>query len=842
MIIAASRISTASGAAGVGSHVFEGPKNESIEVIRGCREDLDDMVRDARDHGAKYAIRHFKISPEQATTREQALAIVDALGREFGFDPERAVIVEHRKPRQGGKGFDAHWHPLVGEVDPVQGRVLDAHWMRARHEKVSRVAELELGHDQVRGKWNKAVERALRADDRHDLADRVKALTEGDRPREAFTAQRHQAAERRGLSMPEAKAAVAEAWQRADGGRGFAAALAENGLTVRQGERNGTWIVEGKDTDGDPVLVGAVHRLTGAKKNEAAAKLADLAAVPEATATSAHRADTVPAPQATVSPEMSAAPPVSVDNGAVTSAPELAASVAVETSTPAAVRPAEATPSPTPAASKSGGGASAAAPVSTGRAPLGGGHASSSGGSAAAIDTSGGSDFVAPLDPRKPGDFQRWMQQMAAYFERQAARTKQIEEAAVRAAQGGQHEQHDTRWIQEFIEQWRSQLGGGRQFGYGTEERRDFDRGQRAVRELVGSLDRICTTEATMDLEREPSRGAHLRDGGRREDSVGTEDRRLTRDDAEHVRGASRGAADRRVDAAPRPSEAAGGQGENGTRPDHGAPGADRREPDPHRAAAGRRRVRARRAVRGLAAAVDARRDRLAALTAAFAPPEERLRAALAESEARVSKVLESEPWKDPTTRDAVRISGELYEQRMETSNAKDREAEKARAAADRARAKVGMVDRLAARLGVRTDAMRATEEADTQAAQAEAARDGDRELRADLAGCDRRAAAIVRGREGERDQWRQRPEVAAALRQRRGDQLVKQAIQGGNKEIQRLAAHDLGAAREQLLRQEEEARRRMEEQLRRQREQEMRERMRGYSGTASRPGSGLRR
>ena len=72
MIISASRIATASGGADVGGHVFSGPKNESIEVVMGGRRDLDNMVNDARLHGAKYAIRHFKISPEQATTREQA--------------------------------------------------------------------------------------------------------------------------------------------------------------------------------------------------------------------------------------------------------------------------------------------------------------------------------------------------------------------------------------------------------------------------------------------------------------------------------------------------------------------------------------------------------------------------------------------------------------------------------------------------------------------------------------------------------------------------------------------------------------------------------------------------
>ena len=274
MIISASRIATASGSGAVGAHVFSGPKNESITVVQGARADLDDMMADARQHGAKYGIRHIKISPAEATTRDQALAVAAALGKEFGFDPGRGVLVEHEKRRQGGAGFDRHWHLMVPEVDPVRGRVLDAHWMRARHEKVSRVAEIELGHHQVQGRWNKAVEAALRAEGRGELADRVQPLAAGDRPAEAFTAVRHQVAERRGASMPEMKAAVADAWQRSDSGPAFRAALAEQGLTARPGDKKGVWLIETAGADGAPVLVGSLARLTRAKAEEVGARMA----------------------------------------------------------------------------------------------------------------------------------------------------------------------------------------------------------------------------------------------------------------------------------------------------------------------------------------------------------------------------------------------------------------------------------------------------------------------------------------------------------------------------------------------------------------------------------------
>ena len=130
MIISASRIVTASGSGLLGAHVFSGPRNRSITVVQGSRAELGDMIRDARGRGAKYAVRHYKVSPRQATTPQDALAVAAALGREFGFDPGCGVLVEHGKQRQGGQGFDRHWHFMVPEVDPVRGRVFDAHWMR----------------------------------------------------------------------------------------------------------------------------------------------------------------------------------------------------------------------------------------------------------------------------------------------------------------------------------------------------------------------------------------------------------------------------------------------------------------------------------------------------------------------------------------------------------------------------------------------------------------------------------------------------------------------------------------------------------------------------------------
>ena len=268
MIITGSRIATTSGAAAVGSHVLSGPANEAIDVLQGCQADLDDMVREARAAGSKYALRHWKVSPKEGMGTEDAWTVAADLAREFGADPSRMLIVEHQKLRAGSAGHDRHWHVIAPEYDPVAGRVLDAHWMRPRHEKLARIAEERLGHEHIPGRWNAAVARALKDEGRPELAARVEALAEQPRPESGYTAKQHQTLARHGHSLPADRIAVATAWRGSDGAQAFASALVEQGITVRQGDKPGTYI-----TERDGVLIGAVHRLVGAKKDEVAARL-----------------------------------------------------------------------------------------------------------------------------------------------------------------------------------------------------------------------------------------------------------------------------------------------------------------------------------------------------------------------------------------------------------------------------------------------------------------------------------------------------------------------------------------------------------------------------------------
>lgn len=836
MIISASRIVTASGSATVGAHVFSGPKNRSITLVQGSRAELDDMVRDARDHGAKYSIRHFKVNPEEATTREEALAVVAALGREFGFDPGRAVTVEHEKRRQGGAGFERHWHVMVPEVDPVRGRVLDASWMRARQEKVSRVAEIELAHHQVRGKWNRAVQAALRAEGRNELADRVHPLAAGDRPAEAFSAVRHQVAERCGRSMPQMKAAVTDAWQQSDSGSSFRAALVEQGLAARPGDKKGVWLVEATGADGAPVLVGSLARLTRAKAEEVGARMAEpvLAGAP------APPAEPSVAPVAEEAPPV--APPLSIETAAAQVAPSVVevsaqvqepaqaerapagtgsavlsfeASAAADANAPAAAggggapaRPLEPTrpgdwlrvlneateatnrqpavadrSSNEPAASDDPNrigqivGAGLPHPLQISAAPTGG------------ATTDAG--IIAAVDPTKPGDAARFLRETSSA---QARRMAAVVSARSHKHTGDVHALHQHQPIQK--------QHALQEFGNTVVAAQH----RRAGPEAQAVVDRGPTKRPAGDL------GSAAGPGGR---SEGIVDGHVRRDVGRGDVGSPAALA--------RPAGASGGWRDVEDRRRDRLAGADRRQPGEDRGEAGRDRVDAYQIEIGLAARPDAL-ARLRALTRVLSapnagseadqavPPPERsavLEYALAMSNGRTAKLLAEEPWPNPRDRDPKALS--LVAQKTIEDAVRDAEG-RALAARDRhddAERRLGVMDRLIGKMGIgrQTEAVLAIR---TMAAEAEQLRMAADTLssshRDHLDRAAARAADLARKRQAERKRWTESGPVVRAMRERRGNDLVWRAIYAGDVDVQDLAERDLRAARDLLLRREQDS------------------------------------
>lgn len=266
MLIKATRIRTTTGATELARHLTQGDENEAIVVVRGTVADLHDAVADAKRFNRLYALRHFIIAPEIAMDRQQFERAARALGEEFGFDLDVALVVEHQKPRAIAGVSDRHWHLVVAETNPATGRVLSNSFSHPRHEKVARLLELEFGHPLVTGAHDIAVLKALRNDGRGDLADRLAdALGRGAKPVAAYTSEAHQAGKRLGVDLAQARQNIRAAWAASTDGDEFRARLAAHGLALVAGDKPGVVVIRDAATG---AVLGAANRLAGVRRAE----------------------------------------------------------------------------------------------------------------------------------------------------------------------------------------------------------------------------------------------------------------------------------------------------------------------------------------------------------------------------------------------------------------------------------------------------------------------------------------------------------------------------------------------------------------------------------------------
>lgn len=266
MIIKGIRLRSSSNISRTIRHLENGNENDAVDFVAGTPADIRDMHRDAVSIGSRYAVRHWIIAPHESTTRQQMKEMVEAIAKEFVFDPARAVIVEHRKRRSTADAADIHWHILVGEVDPATGRILATSYDRIRHELIARMAEFAFGHAFVPGKHTQAVVKGLRKRGLHCVADRVEEFIAPSHaiPAEAFTHARHQECKRLGLDLPALKQAIKRSVDGAHCQEDIVTALAAVGLEAKAGDKPGIWIAVDAENG---VLLGALHRLAGVQKS-----------------------------------------------------------------------------------------------------------------------------------------------------------------------------------------------------------------------------------------------------------------------------------------------------------------------------------------------------------------------------------------------------------------------------------------------------------------------------------------------------------------------------------------------------------------------------------------------
>lgn len=209
MIIKGHGIGSSSDVKKFTDYLFTHEKNEQINVLNGSPENIKDMFRDAHGAGLKYGCQHFIMSSKEQMTQEQALSIIKGqICKEYNQDFDNLVIVNHTKQRNTYDSDKNHYHIILPHCDPLTGRAIDLKNSKRRNEKISRLAELELGFNLVKGRHNKAVFNQLQKEGLHIQAEAIKPLMEGDLPTSSYSKRTHQKAEKKGLNLPEAKAHI----------------------------------------------------------------------------------------------------------------------------------------------------------------------------------------------------------------------------------------------------------------------------------------------------------------------------------------------------------------------------------------------------------------------------------------------------------------------------------------------------------------------------------------------------------------------------------------------------------------------------------------------------------
>jgi hypothetical protein len=279
MIIKANRIRTRGSALKkLIAHIENADDNEEVVALRGNFADLWDAREDARTFGREYCVRQWIVSPSREATFEKMLEAVDRLAVEFGFNPAKALVRGHRKPKASASLFDSHIHILVPEVDPVSGAVLSCSndWLRG--EKVGKILSFDWQEPLVESTNPKAILAALKRDGREDVVAAYRdTFPEGEpRPVAAFDTAAQQRLKRKGIDLPALRLLIERAWASAANRPQVEANLLSHGLRFKAGDKRGVYLVE--TTDGEQV--GSLARLAKVKKPDLLKKMEPIDAGP----------------------------------------------------------------------------------------------------------------------------------------------------------------------------------------------------------------------------------------------------------------------------------------------------------------------------------------------------------------------------------------------------------------------------------------------------------------------------------------------------------------------------------------------------------------------------------
>jgi len=237
---------------------------------------IAEIVADAAHGRTDRPIHHLHVDPpSDASNPSEIIGVyLRNYEAEFGLrDHQRAGVFHFKNDRQ-------HAHVVYSLVGST-GYVTDLRHEYARREKVSRITEHECDLPLIKGRHNRAVAQALRAEGRADIADAMEAggLLAG-RPSIAHSTPRQRAqAERTAVPIDAIRSEALAAWKASDDAPSFAIALHAFGSTVVTGESGLVLVDRAGGTHSLNRVLAAAARATGEDRITAAAVRRRLAGV-----------------------------------------------------------------------------------------------------------------------------------------------------------------------------------------------------------------------------------------------------------------------------------------------------------------------------------------------------------------------------------------------------------------------------------------------------------------------------------------------------------------------------------------------------------------------------------
>ena len=182
---------------------------------------------------------HMWARPRGPWTAAERARFWELIEAEFRIEGNPFLSVLHLdRPVEADGTVHGHEHRAWLGLS-LDGRAINTSFSAMRAQKIARIVEFEFGKPFTAGRCDRAIINALESNDRHDVAGAMRAagLHEADRPVAMSAAERAAT-----LRLDDRDADIVwwriyEAWQRSDCGASLKHALAEEGLTLCQGDR-----------------------------------------------------------------------------------------------------------------------------------------------------------------------------------------------------------------------------------------------------------------------------------------------------------------------------------------------------------------------------------------------------------------------------------------------------------------------------------------------------------------------------------------------------------------------------------------------------------------------------